>query len=223
MNNPYQDNILKMMQSLSQVHSSWTVFSDFVELGAISISNSVDRLEFAPRKKRYLEIINRYQPNEQQQFPKMLGELVLALEREFVDILGPVFHKLKLHNHYKGQFFTPQYICHMMAAMMIGDSKNEIVKKGYISISEPTCGSGAMVLAAAKVMAEQGLNYQRQLYVEACDIDIKCVHMTYLQLSFCGIPAVVIHGNSLTLEAWSRWYTPMYVLGDWARKIRERT
>ncbi len=32
--------------------------------------------------------------------------------------------------------------------------------------------------------------------------------MTYIQLSLYGIPAVVIHGNTLTQEAWSEWFTP---------------
>ena len=78
-----------------------------------------------------------------------------------------------------------------------------------------------MILGAIRTMAKQGLNYQKQLYVEACDIDIKCVHMTYLQLALCGVPATVIHGNSLSQEEWSRWYTPMYVLDGWARKNRD--
>lgn len=56
------------------------------------------------------------------------------------------------------------------------------------------------------------------MVVTAQDIDLKCVHMTYLQLSLYGIPAVVIHGNTLTVEEWSRWYTPVYMLDGWAWK-----
>ena len=32
--------------------------------------------------------------------------------------------------------------------------------------------------------------------------------MTYIQLSLYEIPAMVIHGNTLTMEEWDRWYTP---------------
>jgi hypothetical protein len=32
--------------------------------------------------------------------------------------------------------------------------------------------------------------------------------MTYIQSLLYGIPAIVIHGNSLTSEEWSRWYSP---------------
>ena len=45
--------------------------------------------------------------------------------------------------------------------------------------------------------------------------------MAYLQLSLYGIPAVIIHGNTLTDEEWSRWYTPVYMVNGWA--MRENT
>jgi hypothetical protein len=59
------------------------------------------------------------------------------------------------------------------------------------------------------------MNYQQQLVVTAVDIDLKCVHMTYLQLALYGVPAVIIHGNSLSCEEWSRWYTPLYIMNNW--------
>ena len=37
-------------------------------------------------------------------------------------------------------------------------------------------------------------------------------------ISIYGIPAVVIHGDSITVEEWSRWYTPAYVWGGWVFK-----
>lgn len=66
-----------------------------------------------------------------------------------------------------------------------------------------------------KAMLDAELNYCTQLVITATDIDLKCVHMCYLQLSLYGIPAVVIHGNTLTLEEWSHWFTPIYVLHGW--------
>lgn len=41
MDNPYRQKILKAIQKLGQVHSVWDVFSDFVELGALCIANSI--------------------------------------------------------------------------------------------------------------------------------------------------------------------------------------
>ena len=225
--NPYKDKILKTIQKLCYRHSPWNIFSDFVELGALCIANScADKKteEWEEREKRYLEIINKYDKDEQQHFPIMFADLVQALEYALtwenapVDILGELFHELELHNQFKGQFFTPQHICDFMGAITLGDSKADVERQGFVSCCEPACGSGAMVLGFARAMMEAELNYCTQLVVEATDIDLKCVHMTYLQLSLYGIPAIVIHGNTLTLEEWGRWYTPVYIIHGWRWK-----
>ena len=45
------------------------------------------------------------------------------------------------------------------------------------------------------------------MLVHATDVSELCFHMTYLQLSLRGIPALVTHGNSLTLETFARAWT----------------
>lgn len=225
--NPHMDKLLKTIQKLGYVHSVWNVFTDFVELGALTVANSTDhnKATWEKREKQYLETIGKYSPEEQKLFPEMFADLVLALEYELtwsnapVDVLGAVFHGLELHNKYNGQFFTPQHICDMMGAIALGDTdKAEIDKRGYLSVCEPCCGSGAMVLGFAKAMMDAELNYCSQLVVCATDIDLKCVYMCFLQLSLYGIPAVVIHGNTLTLEEWSHWFTPIYILHGWRQR-----
>lgn len=226
MNNPHRNTILKTIQKLGQVHSVWDVFSDFVALGALCIANGADKKTdcWEKREKQYLDTISKYTPDEQKLFPQMFAELVLALEYELTwrnaptDVLGTLFHELELHNKYKGQFFTPQNVCDMMAQITLGDDDKLLNEKGFISLCEPCCGSGAMVLGFAGAMLEKDMNYCKQLVVLATDIDIKCVHMCYLQLSLYGIPAVVVHGNSLTVEEWSRWFTPIYIMDGWAWK-----
>ena len=56
------------------------------------------------------------------------------------------------------------------------------------------------------------VNYARNYYLDAADIDLRCVHMTYQQLSLAGAPAIVRHQNSLTRELWSVWYTPAFIM-----------
>lgn len=51
-------------------------------------------------------------------------------------------------------------------------------------------------------------DYRHNTFFVAQDIDIRRVWMAYIQLSLYGIPAMVIHGNTLTMEEWDRWYTP---------------
>lgn len=229
-NNKHFQELLKLIKHLAYSRDTWEIFNDFLEMSAISISNTVDLKHYDEREKQYLSTINKYTTEHQKIFPEMLATLVLALEHEyqtngFVDILGSLFHELELHNKYKGQFFTPQHICTMMGKMSLGETDIAIQEQGFITVLEPTCGSGAMVLGFAQAMKDCGYNHSQQMLVSAIDIDLKCVYMCYLQLSLYGIPAVVIHGNSLTTEEWSHWYTPVYIFGGWgwrSRRITER-
>ena len=225
MENPYKIKIIKAIQKFGRVYSVWNVFSDFVELGALSIANSYkDGSElWKKRESQYLNTIGKYNADEQEILVLAFADLIMALEYAVhngdpSDVLGEIFHALELHNKYKGQFFTPQHVCDMMSEIISGDVEEAIKKNGYVSLCEPCCGSGAMVLGFAKSMLNKRLNYSAQLFVEATDIDLKCVYMCYLQLSLYGIPAVVIHGNTLTVEEWTRFHTPVYIAGLWHYK-----
>ena len=209
------NSIVKLIQKVGYRHGTWKVFEDFVAMSAISFSNAVDWLQSGEREKQYMEIVGKYTKEEVNDFPQMLAHLANALSNGLDDVLGKIFHALELHNEYNGQFFTPIHICEFMGKVTIGEDDELVKDKGYISVAEPCCGSGAMIIGFAKGFQESGYNYQQQMVVHATDIDLKCVHMCYLQLSLLHIPAVIIHGNSLTLEEWSRWYTPAYILGSW--------
>ena len=107
MDNPYRQKVLKAIQKLGQVHSVWDVFSDFVELGALCIANSIEvkgSETWEKREKQYLDTIGKYKPDEQKLFPEMFADLVQALDYELTwrnaptDVLGTLFHELELHN-----------------------------------------------------------------------------------------------------------------------------
>ena len=221
-------DLVQALKSITYSRNIYEVFQDWLTISAIAISNAVDLRQWKVREDVYLQAISAYSKAEQEKLSEALALLVLALQREQdihgpADILGQVFHALELHNKYKGQFFTPPHVCELMGSITLGgeDMESTIAKKGYITVCEPCIGSGGMVMSFAKAMADRHLNYQTQLLVTGIDIDIKCVQMAYLQLSLLGIPAVVIHGNSLTNETWSQWYTPAYILGGWSQKVRE--
>ena len=221
-----KSQIVKMIDGLRYRHNVWQVFSDFVEMSAISLSNGVDRAQFDKREERYLQIVKGYQPEELAKFPEMFAALVLDFEHEPSDVLGRAFHDLELHNHWLGQYFSPYTICQMMARMLLAgadDLKAKIEERGFIRAAEPSCGSGAMMIALAQEMRTAGINYQQHLHVTATDVDLKCVQMCYVQCSLLHIPAVVIHGNSLSLEEYSHWFTPAHIIGGWSRKLRPYT
>jgi hypothetical protein len=234
----HQRNFVSLMKQFSYGHHLDTVFRDFVELAALAISNSVDRAQFEPREKRYLEIVGKYKKEEVERFPLMLAELTLAFEKRvsvmaaarergvmasnLTDVLGETYMMLELGNERSGQFFTPYAISKLMAGVIGGDAVARADAQGFARVHEPTCGAGGMIIATAEAFHDAGLNYQQAMHATCIDIDPCCVHMTYLQLSLLHIPAIVVHGNALTLEVWGHWFTPAHVVGGWGRKLRER-
>lgn len=211
-------NMIKMFQNLAYTHSLWEVYSDFLEMSALAISNSVDLINYSIREKRYLEIVKKYTKEEAAIFPKILGELVQALTEKTSDVLGEIFMELELGSKWKGQFFTPYNLCLATTKLMIGNLDKVINEKGYVSLNEPCSGGGAMVIAFAEAMQEKGYNPQKQLMVICQDLDLKAVHMSYIQLSLLGIPATVCHANTLSLEVFSTWKTPFWIVGFWDYK-----
>lgn len=234
----HQRNLVSLIKEFSYGHHLYTVFRDFVELAALAISNSVDRAQFEVHEKRYLEIVGKYKPEEAERFPKMLGELTLSFERRvegmrealeggvrgsgLTDVLGETYMMLELGNARSGQFFTPYHVSYLMASMMIGGTIDSARTRGFQRVHEPACGAGGMVIATAAAFHDAGLNYQQAMHATCIDIDACCVHMTYLQLSLLHIPAIVVHGNALTMEVWGHWFTPAHVLGGWSHRLRAR-
>lgn len=208
--NTEKREIIKMLTGMGEKHGIHQVFVDFLELSALAISNRYDLMQYQEREERYLDIARKYSKEEMNEHAHTLALFIEALKAETVtgrvsDVLGPIYHDLGLHNKWKGQFFSPQEICDMMGAITLCQHpKNE-----KLTLMEPCAGSGAMVLGFVNAMISQELNYTHNLEVTAIDSDLKCVHMSFLQLALYGIPATVIHGNSLTQEQWSVWRTPM--------------
>lgn len=195
------------------------VFRDFCELAAISLRNRVDPCEHDTREQRYLKIASGYSDAELDRFSETLALLTLELGKNPSDVLGHLYMTLDLGNDRTGQFFTPYHISVTIAQMSLNDASAQLATKPFITLNEPACGSGGMVIAAAQVLRQQGINYQQKLHVTAQDIDITAVHMSYIQLSLLGVPAVVIHGSTLATTAFDRWPTPAHVLDTWSLRL----
>lgn len=205
-----RDELIEEIRSLARSQGLNTVFTTFLEITATSIAAQVDPENAAEREKRYEEIASGMKPEVLNSYARMFALLVLATlanEDDPCDILGDIYHELRLNNEWNGQFFTPDNICRMMAQMVnpIDESGD---KEGPVTINEPTCGSGTMIIGAVWAMKRKNFDFQRKSFFVAQDIDIRCVWMAYIQLSLYRIPAVVIHGNTLSMEEWSCWYTP---------------
>lgn len=205
-----KDELVEEIRKLSSSEGLNTVFTTFLEITATSIAAQMDPANAAERKKRYQEIATKIKPESLTSYARMFALLYWAIrehEDDPCDILGDIYHELRLNNEWNGQFFTPDNICRMMAQIITPvDEFSD--KKKPVTINEPTCGSGTMIIGAIWAMQRQNFDYQHRAFFVAQDIDIRCVWMAYIQLSLYRIPAVVIHGNTLMMEEWSRWYTP---------------
>ncbi|VFR81136.1 Type I restriction-modification system methyltransferase subunit [plant metagenome] len=225
----HQREIVKIVQQLSHRYDISRVWSDWIEMCALSIANAVDKTRFDVREKRYLEIVKKYQRDEVDQLVRAFGHLVQCWEirvdtGDYGDVLGATFMMLDMGNDRSGQFFTPYEVSHLMSRMLgLGqDIAKNLEDSSFIRLMEPACGAGGMIIASAHAMRDAGFNYQQQMHVTAIDIDQRCVHMTYLQLALLHVPAVVVHGNALSCEEWDHWYTPAHVLGHWQFRLQVR-
>lgn len=216
----HKKELIKLFQSFGYKHNIEDVFRDFLEISAITISNAIDWNQAEKREKRYFELIKNYSKEELLRIAKILTELTMALEEEPGDILGEVFMELELGNKFKGQFFTPMSVARCMAEMTLSDIHTKVIDdNGYLTINEPACGAGATIIAFALALKNRGYNYQQQMLLTAQDLDIKAVHMCYIQCSLLGIPAEILHCNTLTLEIFEIWRTPIYMIHNWPQKI----
>jgi hypothetical protein len=223
MTSPRLNSIVKLFETCRYKHDLYTVFGDWCECSAISMSNAVDLANLEKREARYVEIARKYGSDTMATFSKIFGEVVMALEEKPQDILGMTFHALELHNKARGQFFTPYPICQLMARIIAGgaeDMQQAIAKRGFMLAQEPAVGSGAMIVALAEAILEAGFNYQQLLHVTAVDIDPRAVHMAYIQFSLLHIPATVIAGDSLAMRFREEWHTMAHVMGGWSAKLR---
>lgn len=212
-----KDISVEMMKRLDRL-SGWfgrkQIFRDFLYLTAYQISNRTDPVHLSKRLRSAGEIRKQYTKQELGLFSEMQELLLAGISRnsckgQLEDILGNIFEQLG-SSKALGQDFTPPSICRLMAGLIGAPTEKKI-----ITLNEPSCGSGSMILAYAELMQSHGRNYCSELVVLAQDIDIQCVLMTYIQLSLYGVPAVVLHGNTITVEEFDRWYTPVYIWDRW--------
>lgn len=199
-------------------------------MASIAVANATDKVQFERREQRYLEIVGQYTKEEVHSLAGAFAHLVQCWDQrvatgDFGDVLGSTFMMMDMGNSASGQFFTPYEVSRLMAGIIMGDQaslKEQIQGRGFLTLQEPACGAGGMVVAAMHAVADAGINYQKAIHVTAIDVDRRCAHMTYLQLALLHVPAIVIQGNALSLEVFDTWYTPAHILGGWSRRLHQQ-
>lgn len=215
-----QKNIVKLLEGLSNRYSKWEVWQDFIIMTAIGISNTLGGPYKEDREKQYMSRARKYSREEMEAFAQMFAEVTLELDRNpDQDFLGDLFMSLDLGNQWKGQFFTPYSVCRAMSAITYGDDlRKKIEEKGWVSVNDPACGAGALLIAFANECRRPGR-----------DINFLAGMMCYIQLSLLGCPGYVVIDDTLSKPAVSVddrglipregpnvWYTPMYFRDIWS-------
>lgn len=216
---PIQDYVKefrKTIEGFRHQHGIREIFTDWLEIAACAIHQEPYHLGLIKRDEafdqveaQYMAAVKKYTGEEIGAFAKLLGITKLALWEGKTDFLGQLYMELEISNDRNSEFFTPFPIALMMAKMTFGDVAKQIKEKGFITVGEPACGGGAMLIAAAQVIEEQGFDPGAVMFFDATDISKPCCNMAYLQASILGLSGIVRHGNTLAMEQWSYRFTPV--------------
>jgi chromosome segregation ATPase len=87
-----QKEFVKKFNALCGAHSRWEVWSDFVQMSAIAISNAVDKANAPERVKAFQTMASKYSDMERNALAELLAELVAGMEANSDrDYLGAVY------------------------------------------------------------------------------------------------------------------------------------
>lgn len=205
MDNKYEV-FIKLLNFNNKKYSAERVFKDFIALFAIILSNTVISNE--KNIKKYQEIYQAYDSEGQSNFYALSAELtrLFGNEKTPYDILGEIYQKITNKSYLKLINSNPiQDVGRKLQGVININKKNNNGK-----MLEMNCGSGGMILAYASTLKMFKLDYKLDLEVTAIDTDITNVFMTYIQLYFYEISAVVILMDEKNNKEVMRLYTPNY-------------
>ena len=222
-----KQELLQIIQKLSQTHQTWQVWADLMSAIACALSNAADpdKERVERREKEYAESIKRL-GGDVDIVARAYASIVMALEENpDQDFLGQMYMELNLGSHWHGQFFTPYCICQMMAQTTMDAEllKAQVADHGYITVNDCACGAGATLVGAINHLHRMGIG-QGQYLVCGNDIDRVAAQMCYIQLSTLGAVGWVAITNTLSdpvtgdpiipteKPGQEFWYTPMYYL-----------
>lgn len=201
----HSSDFRKILGGLSHRHDARRVFDGFTRLAACALAAGT-------REAEYLEEAKRWERAELDLFAEALGALILEMEKHpFGDLIGEYYMEFALSQkgqQWNGEFHTPKPICDLMAHMTLGDV-SLLPIEGPITVCEPACGAGAMILSFAEASPPE---VRCRLRVMAIDISRTACDMTFMNTTLWGIPTRVIHGNTLSMECWAAWSNIHYLM-----------
>jgi type I restriction-modification system DNA methylase subunit len=168
--------LLKEFERFAYGQSLHTAFTEMLDWTLLPFRKFDSQVEQQEALETY-----RNHPKVQQlvKLVTLIGELLEG----FSDPLGELYMQA-ISNGHNGQYFTPEPICDMMAAISVGNPTD-----GQ-TVADCACGSGRMLLSAAKI--------NRHLKLYGADLDITCCKMALLNMLLNSLQGEVAHMNSLS-------------------------
>lgn len=220
--------ITRTLERVGHRHGMRQVWEDWIEGLALAFANALGNRDerfkddaWRAREDRYLRIVRRYGPEEWREVAGLTGPAAAAAQAPG-DLLGELYMSLEFGNDRAGQFFTPWHLCLVNARLLVGDAEQlraEVARRGYITVDDPACGSATMLFAFAEVCREAGIDPHTEVWFHGTDISSSAVHLAYVNLALRGLPAQIVHGNTLTLETFGTWETPAHTLAGWPLRL----
>lgn len=222
----FKKTFLKDFHLLTQRHSPREVWDDFIMILACDLAIPFSGPYRQERKVMQKNALSHYSLEEYLLLLEMGTQIILAFHQNSdQDFLGPLYMDLKLGNARIGQFFTTYSISRMIAAISINNLKEAFEKKQWVSISDPACGSGGMLIAAANCAHDQNILVADKILFVAQDISYIVALTCYVQLSLLGYAAIIIIGDTLldppttqNLQSDNVWYTPGFFIHNWHQR-----
>lgn len=187
-----------IIEQIAQTKSSTlTVFADFCRIAACCFA-------MGSREDEYFEAIKPYSKDELLEISKAVALLIKEMEEHpFTDVLGTYYLDIASHSakQARGEFYTPPEVSKAMAMMLV-DVETVKAKGVPITVSDPACGAGGIVLALAELFAPDAVDLLR---FTCQDINPVGVDMCYINTSLWGIPATIIRGDTLRMTCDKGW------------------
>jgi len=188
-------------------YSGHDVFRDWLDLMLYALQQ---------RDDPYLEIVNRYDNDrdkgerEIDYFTQGFGQLQQGMAATDADLLGVVYESYGMASDAFGQYFTPHNVCEATTEMQMGVAGKPDTDD-RMTIGDPACGSGRMLVMAAQRQPDAVFVGQ--------DKDATCARMAALNLCLFNVDGYVVHGDSLRVEQRRVWQTAYSAMGG---SVRER-
>ncbi len=223
-----QRSFRSILEEVSAHRTPRDLFRDFLEVASIVVSQmpynagAIPKDErFNEREAQYFAIAKRHSEKEMNAFASLLGVTTFAVQTFERDFLGPIYMDFGA-NERNGEFYTPESLGITMARMTLTRSFLESIlnQKQLITISDPACGSGGLLIEAYQVIKEelQIDDASDRVLFHAVDVSRNAFNMCVVQLGLLGVMADIYHGNTLSLETFEHRDTPALAL--WRHQCR---